>query len=269
MEETITLPVGDDSSAPFLAFGDDSQFGDRLAFAFVVLRRERLHRVERRINDLKDRFRIPRDMALHCRILFNELARRKAGLAHLSREDAYSIVARVVRIMNREEVLLRYAEARLSRFKEALGTRIELTHVDGSGTTTFPVVADPKALLGILANGCFYHEVGPMAAQCEIFVSEDSTRIGLIGPGRRRADSMYSGFSAIGAPDGSVFQLRPKVVTAESVPALQLADISAYMCSHADDALTQRDFFRDQLQTVRYWQRSRFTADEPPAPGDA
>jgi hypothetical protein len=230
MEETRTLFVGDNNSAPFLAFGDDSQYGDHLVFAFIILRRERLRRVERSLSDLKDRLRIPRDTKLHCRIMFNDIARQKAGLGHLSHEDARSILTRAIVIMNREKILLRYAKASLSRFKSAFGDEIKLEHKDGNDTIALPITAEPKALLGILANSCFSHQIGPNAAQCEVFVSQDSTKIGFVGPGRRRADSMYSGYTDIGAPNGSVLQLRPKVIGAR-VRRCCNSPISALTCA--------------------------------------
>jgi hypothetical protein len=94
---------------------------------------------------------------------------------------------------------------------------------------------------------------GPVAADCEIFVSADKTKIPFIGKGSQQAHSMYSGFSEIGTPDESVHQLQPHVLRAADHPMLQLADIAAYVCCHAknDDELNQ--FHRDQLSRVRNW----------------
>jgi hypothetical protein len=39
MEKIKTVPIGGDLSSPLVAFGDDSQIGTSLAFAFVVVRR--------------------------------------------------------------------------------------------------------------------------------------------------------------------------------------------------------------------------------------
>lgn len=72
----------------------------------------------------------------------------------------------------------------------------------------------------------------------------------------RLTDGMYSGFLDIGAPDGYVFQLQPTILNADNEPMLQLADIVAYVCSHAADKSTENTFFREQRDRFRYWSRS-------------
>src|SRR5258708_38520719 len=93
------IEVGSDRTAPGIAFGDDSQYGKFLAFAFVIVPRLRLSYVEACITALKERFRFPAGELLHCRVLFNSHSRDRAGLGHLSDDDAREIVIRAVRIM--------------------------------------------------------------------------------------------------------------------------------------------------------------------------
>jgi hypothetical protein len=81
-----------------------------------------------------------------------------------------------------------------------------------------------------------------------------------IGEQRRRADSLYSGFSDIGAPAGNVFQLQPTVVKTGSEAILQLADVAAYVCSHAFNNSAEGHFFRDQRERFRYWSSSEIVA---------
>lgn len=95
----------------------------------------------------------------------------------------------------------------------------------------------------------------------QIFVSEDSTKVEFIGPKRRRADGMYSGFSDIGAQEGYVFQMQLTVVNANIEPMLQLADIAAYVCSHASDESAENSFFREQRGRFRYWSQAVFAAN--------
>jgi hypothetical protein len=251
-----TIPIGGDKAAPYLAFGDDSQYGDFLAYAFVVVRRKRLPQVERRLADLKDSFKIPREIPLHCRVLFSGDLRRKTGLGHLLPCDAQSIVARAVTIMNDTWITLRYARDTYSQMKQRLGSQIELTHETDGTKITLPVNADSKGFLSMLMQASLMPNPGPHVpalTDCEIIVAEDYTKVGFIGPGRKRADRMYNGFSDIGAPEGGVFQLNPTVLKAEGAPLLQLADIAAYICSHAADAAAPRNFFREQLSLVRRW----------------
>lgn len=262
MSDTQTIFVGADKSAEYIAFGDDSQLGDVVAFAVLIARRTRVARAEERLQNLKFLFKIPQEIPLHCRILFSGDARKKAGLNHLKQNDIQSIIRRAVRIINRTPMVLRYGRDIVSRFRESIGEEIEFTHhLDGSKLRV-PVQPDPKALLGMMMQTCFMvppdGSAGPTASQCEIIVAEDPTKVRYIGPRRRRADGMYAGFSDIGAPAGSVFQLQPSPKKARDIPMLQLADIAAYICSHAYGDRDQANIFQQELGKIRYWWRAGF-----------
>ncbi len=265
MGNARVIKTGAEAGAPYLAFGDDSQFGEVLAYAVVIVRRTRVRQIESRLSALKERYRIPKQTALHCRLLFHEHPRQKAGLGHLSDDDARAIVARAVTILNQSEGLLRYAVGDLSHFQGMLGGNLEFKHASNGSTMNLPAKLEPKGILGFLMQACFAAPPdgsrGPHTSECQIFASEDSTKIEFIGPGRRRADGLYSGFSDIGAPEGAVFQLEPTLVKPQAVPLLQLADIAAYLCSHSTDASLERRFFREQLSRVRHWVGGRFAAN--------
>lgn len=265
MGTAATIYVGAGENARYVAFGDDSQFKDTLVYSFIIVRRTRLRAVEARIAILKERFRIPKDGILHCRVLFSGQQRQKAGLGHLTPQDVQSIVARAVTIMNQGLVLVRYSVGDLAEFGAALGSEIEMQHESDGSTVKVPVKLDPKGLLGMLMQSCFAvspdGSQGPPASECKIFASEDSTMVEFIGSKRRRADGMYSGFSDIGAPVGQVFQLQPEIVSAASQPLLQLADITAYICSHSTDDSPENTFFREQRDRFRYWSGGTFAAN--------
>ena len=99
---------------------------------------------------------------------------------------------------------------------------------------------------------------GPPASQCQIIVSEDRTKIRFMGEGRSRADRWYSGYSDIGAPERSVFQLNPIRATVQNNPMLQIADVFSYVITHALSKYCKDEFFKVQLGRVRYWSRSIF-----------
>lgn len=266
---TNTLPVGSSSAAPYLAFGDDSHFPNTntLVFAVVIIPRTRLKQVETRLAVLKEKYKVPAHVPLHCKILFNRHPKEKAGLSHLSPKDVYSIAARAVTIMNQTGVILRYAVADLSVCQSAIGKELELVNKDDVSTTKLPITEIDqdfgKVIIGKLANLCFAvppdGSHGPTASECEIFLAEDKTKLKfVIGAHGRRADSHYSGFSDIGATDGNVFQLQPTILKAHEAPMLQLADIAAYMCSHMSDTSEKGRFLQEQLARVRYWSRLGF-----------
>lgn len=260
-----TIHVGSSNDATYLAFGDDSQFSGVLVYAFVITRRTRVKAIEARIAALKERFRIPKQIAFHCRILFSGHQRQKAGLGHLTPEDVQSIIARSITIMNQNSVLIRYAITDLARFGESMGDEIEMQHESDGSKIRVLVKLDPKGVLGMLMQSCFAvppdGSQGPSASDCKIFVSEDSTKVEFIGKKRKRADGLYSGFSDIGAPVGNVFQLQPTVAKADREAILQLADIAAYVCSHASDDSAESRFFRDQRKRFRHWSCSELATD--------
>jgi hypothetical protein len=265
------LPAGGDASADYLAFGDDSQFGDTLVYAFVIVHRDRAPQVRTRLSELKQRFRISASENLHCRVLFSGHQRKKAGLGHLSPQDVRSLIAEAVTIINEGPVLIRFAVGGLPEFERALGNQIEMKHESDGSRTRLPVKLDPKGLLSILLQMCFAvapdGSNGPTASECKIFASEEKTRVEFIGSKRRRADAMYSGFNDIGAPAGNVFQLIPTVVGPASEPLLQLADIAAYICSHSTDESDENSFFREQRTRFLYWSSGVFST-RPPSPGE-
>jgi hypothetical protein len=261
------LGVGRSDQASYLAFGDDSQFGDTLAYAFAIVHCARAEMVEARLLALKEQFNIPQGTPLHCRVLFSGQQREQARLGHLTPQDAQLIVKRAVTIMNRGPVLVRYAVGSLAEWRLAIGDELEMHHETDDTTTKEPVKNDPKGLLSMLMQACFYvppnGSEGPIASECKIFVSEDSTMIKFIGNRRRRADRMYSGFLDIGAPPGHVFQLEPIATDAGSQPLLQLADIAAYICSHNFSQTSGNTFFQEQHNRMRHWLRKIFVVDAP------
>lgn len=248
--------VGRDKAAPFVAFGDDSRYGPFAAFAFVLIPRTRVGSARKKLDQIKRRFRIPPSLVLHCRTLFSGQQREKMGLAHLTREDVRAIVAQAITAINQVNGRLHYAVQDFTAFSQMVGKEIQMTSVDGSPPITLPVSEEPKGLLGTLAIACFPLDpsgaFGPSAAQCEIYASEDKTKISFIGEGRTRADSLYSGFLD-GGSDDALFQLNAHLVAADADPLLQLADIAAYVCSHAASSAEDDRFWREQCARVVNW----------------
>ena len=256
MDSPKTIQVGRDKTAPFVAFGDDSQYGDSLSFAFVLVPRTRLRFAERKLEQLKKRFKIPLDTTLHCRTLFSGQQREKSGLGHLSPGDVRDVVSHTVTIINEVNGRVHFAVQDVSTFFSALGSEIQMYNQDRSPSVNLPVTPDPKGLLGMMAFTCFsLDETGrhrPTASQCEIYVSEDKTKISFIGDKRSRADSHYAGFFEQGSAFG---QLNANIVSANAIPLLQLADIASYICSHAFSKTGDVQFWRDQCARIANWFR--------------
>lgn len=77
MGNAKTIFVGSDSGARYFAFGDDSQFGDVIVYAFIFVATTRVRAIERKITELKKDFKIPIEVTLHCRTLFSGQQRQK------------------------------------------------------------------------------------------------------------------------------------------------------------------------------------------------
>jgi len=251
------IHLGLDDWSPYFAFGDDSHCGDIVVFAFVIIPRNQIEVLETKIDLLKQRFKIPKETTLHCRVLFNGHQREKAGLAHLKPAAVQTLISRLVTIMNQSSVHIRWAVQDFARFMQALGSEIELRDKTGESVTRLSVNHDPKGLIGMLMNVCFAvaedGSQGPSASQCKIYVSEDATKCRFLGEDRRRADAQFNGFSDIGAPPGHVFRFHGTVAKAEAHAMFQLADVAAYVCSHAYDDRPERKFFREQISRFRNW----------------
>jgi hypothetical protein len=218
--------------------------------------------MEARIAMLKERFRIPHETMLHCRVLFSGQQRAKAGLSHLQKTDLNEFLHHAITILNQSNARLNYSISHIDYWREILGgDSLEMYGETKASTELVPVNLDPKGILGLLAQSCFAvpsdGSHGPSAELCEIYTAEDPTKISFLGEKRNRADRWYSGFSDIGAPSGQVFRLEPKIIKAIDSPILQLADIAAYICSHAaSDDPKDHVSFREMLGRVRYWSRA-------------
>lgn len=249
------IPLISKLDSKYVAYGDDSQVESSLAYAFVIAERDKVEIIEKRILELKDKFRIPHDTFLHCRVLFHPHAREKAKISHLSTRDAHWLIEKAITIINRNDVLLRYAVADMSFFYDIFTPSFEMTSALDGSSVPFSAKPNPKGILAILMNACCVdiadHFKAPKASDCEVIAAEDKTSIEFIGKDRKRADRHYEFFSAIGAPPGMVYQHKPNLSTILKEPLLQLADIAAYICSHAHRNSLKDTFFKEQLARVK------------------
>ena len=258
------IQIGKSSDTRFVAFGDDSQYKDILVFAYVIIARTRLRRVTRDFQKIKEKFKFPENTPIHCRTLFSGQQRAKANLSHLSRNDIQSLIHHAITLINLYDVFLRYAYARTANLKDSYGkkTTIELQNVSDGTPDVHPFTLDPKGIIGLLAQGCFASapdgSQGPVASDCEIFASKDSTKIKFLGPNNQRADSLIQGFSDIGAPEGRAFHIAPNICRNEFSPLFELADIAAYLCSHALHGEEAEPFFCGARSRVKHWAHSEF-----------
>ena len=239
-----TISIGKSSDAEFCAYGDEAQFQESLVFAFAVVRRSLRQRAIDVLNRIRSEFWIPWDTPLHCRILFNEHARRKHGMGYLSQTRVHALLDRLVQETRNVPVVCRFATTVLPKRNPLVN----------STAPFFVLPNEPKGVLGLLMQCCFANKQ-PNAEQCEIFVSADPTKIRFMGKNKYQAHRGYRGFSDIGAPAGMVFEIEPHIVSSsgwKDEPLVQLADVFCYICSHADGSLVKNDMFTQLLKQMHF-----------------
>lgn len=255
MTDTKTIQVGNASDSTYVAFGDDCQFNDICGYVLIGLRRSRIGVITRELDRIKDGFKIPRSTPLHCRVLCGFHQREKAGLGHLTREDAQNTVLRCLLLLNNYGMHVKFAHARLSEFSAKLGDTLTLSDQQQANPIDLAVHHDPKGLISLLSQTSM---IVPWADRklsrfnaVEIVASADKTQAKLFGNGSRQAHNLLQGFSDIGAAPGSVFQFSPRISTTAEDPLLQLADVVVYALCHQLDEEKGQSFWRTQLPPIK------------------
>jgi hypothetical protein len=257
-----TITIGNNPSSPYIAYGDESSYKQNLVFAFAVISRKDVKRAEERIKIIKERYKIPQKEIIHCRVLFNEKAREKHQLNHLTRKQIFEIIEKIVRVVNKMPMILRYSYYQLP--KEGHGAEdtsitLDLQNNDGEPTET-EIHLKRKGILGLLMQSCFLippdGTKGPPASECEIIISEEKSKTKFLGNQKRQAHGWASGFSAVGAPRDKVFKIEPTIAKSNEHDLLQVADVLAYICSHAISGEDSQAFFKRQLANINHWTSS-------------
>jgi hypothetical protein len=256
------IPIGRNSESQFCVYGDESRFRDTLVFATAIFFRRDLDRAKQVLEQLRQHYRIPPTLPIHCRVLYNPDARRKCGVDHLDEAAVNELIATLVARMKSVPAACRFAWT-------LLPNRHPL--VD-STDPSWVLPNEPKGVLGVLMQACFAVPAdgsqGPSASESEIFVSADRTKIRFFGNKRYQAHRGYSGFSDVDAPTGQVFHIEPHVIPDDrwpDHPLLQVADVFAYICSHADPELHGKEFFTQLLKTM-YWSRATLVLEDETTP---
>ena len=253
---------GSNTNAKYLAFGDDSQYEDILVFAYVLILRSKLNRVISEFEKIKEKFKFSPNSKIRCRVLFSGHQREKNGLGHLTQNNIRSLLFHVVTLLNKHDIGVYFSYASASAGKLAFGenTFLEMNDLEGN-KSLMKSNYDPKGILGILSQSCWAGIDAtkyPTVNDCEIFAAEDETKINWIGDTKNRADRWLSGFSDVGAPQGSVFKLKPSVKPSNFSPCFELADIAAYIYSHSLDANLENLLFKELTREIKLWKSTPF-----------
>lgn len=242
--------AGKNPTANFIAVGDDSVFNGAIVYGYAIFRRTRLKSLIRGIGDIKKRFNIPDNVEIHCKDLRLEVSRKKLGLQHLTDRDVESIYRNVVTLINQCDVLVKYGLA----FEEKIRALWDAGSIvlEGADTTVeVPVKFDVKGILGMLAQMGLASQPGgkvPNVDQMEVYVAPDSTKVKFLGDKARQAHYWAQGFNDMGTR--SVFYTTPNIGGCP-LELFEIADVIAYMCSHAAHGKVEQPFFHGLLCSVR------------------
>jgi hypothetical protein len=240
-------------NAPMVAFGDESLASDQdtAVYAFFMIKRSHLFRLDRKLALLKKKFGIPPDVLLHCRQLISPAQRAKLNLHHLSTEDARRVIAHAVTLINELRGLVCYAYCSLADVSE-LGKTIKVMDPDGVWAE-HPVNAEAKAMSGILSDIAFlsasHH--GITSENCDVYISEDKSIVKrLFGKGSTQAQYSMTLGGVTSSGSGADTGANKIIVRTDELAGLQLADVAAYVCANAKSTHQKYPFFRDQLSRI-------------------
>lgn len=226
-----------------------------LSYAVVYVPRTRVSAIARKITAIKKRFRLLPTVPLHCRILFNPDNRRRAGLEHLSTEDARRIVASAITVIVEARSFVRCATTTVEDAHSALGDTMVFRSAVDDSIYPMSVGKDPKALFSLLMMSCTADSPVdtrvPRSSDSQIFVAAERSKVEFLGQ-TKRADTMLSYYSEIGTSKGILHQVIPNIAEADGHPLLELADIVAYVCAQAEDPERRFSFFPEQLSRMQH-----------------
>ena len=242
----------DGTNLPYCAYGDESKYKDLVVYAFVVFPREKVKEAEGHLNFYRKQYNFPPDEPIHCSVLLHESSRAKKGLSHLSHNDVRDLIRKILFRMKKLNAFCRFAYFKHNNEQKYLVEEFQWNSSNGEETQDKcpPLKNDPKLIQMFLRNICLTPAPNiPPGHLWECFISEEKTLIEGIGGKKHRAHS-GNFFSDIHAPESSVFQFAPNVL--KDHPLLQVADICAYMCSHASVDMSGNDFFTKELSLFPY-----------------
>jgi hypothetical protein len=159
-------------------------------------------------------------------------------------------------LLNNVGAHVRFSSSSLNAFATVMGDSITMRSQTGETEAVLPVHANPKALLGLLAQMCLMVPAPDRkfanAAEWELVISQDATKVLSIGDRKGQVHNLMSGgFSSVGAPEGQFHQFMPHISTEAAHPLLQLADVAVYSLTHSLDSGENVKFWRTQLPPLR------------------
>lgn len=252
--------AGNAKGAAYMAFGDDSSYGGYLSFAYVVFKRTKLRRLLREIRQLKRRFSFPDGVDIHFRILNSFHQREKNGLSHMSKVAIESLCVNLVSIINKNDVIVRYAYCKEADVAHHFEAPIELLDSSGGEPLSVEVQYNSKGVLGMLAHMGMCDYAGfPLLKDTEVYISPDTTQVKFLGANRRQAHFWASGYMDI----GDRLRFEPQIGDGGYAGIMELADFAAYITCHGVHGPEAEPFYFKLMNSITYRVFSQYGAEYP------
>lgn len=239
--------LGNDSTAPLIAFGDDTCFSEVLLYAFLIVERKEYENIEQQIECLKDSLKIPAAVQIHTKDFLNGHKRKKLGIERL---NVAKMIDEIIDRINETSCIILYNYQLVPKAGNVYPDDLEIQGEKIHG--------DRKALAHILASSCFcpfiqYNGEYLTLRHFEVYVSQDKTKVKTVGNRKRQAQFL----SELRIPTtfpvqkGCYARLKPHYVPTDQFLLCQIADVYAYVLSHALSKNCKNPNFKKQMRRIK------------------
>lgn len=244
--------LGRKTDAPYCAYGDDAKYEDILLYAFLVIERTSINNFEHRILQLKEKLEIPEDLDIHTKDFFNGYKREKWGIDHL---NVSNMINEIIAIINTSKCAIFYNFSMVPEDGKIYPDSLEIAGKKIHG--------EHKAIVHQIGASCFVPFVqlnGKFITlkDIEVFVSQETTRVKTVGASERQAQYMSEMRIPTTYPvqSGHYARLKPHYVFTRDHICCQIADVIAYVFSHALSKKCKNPLFRKQMRNVQHKYRA-------------
>lgn len=240
--------LGRNSDAPYIAFGDDTSFNEILLYAFIVVERASFKDIEDQLLTLKKMLCIPAAIPIHTKDFLNGYKRRKLGIENL---NVGKMIDEIIDVINKSSCCVIYNFLAVPK-----GGKI---YPDDFKINDKKIHSEHKAILHQIASSCFCPFLKLQGKHLtlkdfEVFISQDKTKVKTVGTKKRQAQYLSETRIPTTSPiqKGSYARLKPHYVLTNKYLFCQIADVIAYVLSHALSKKCKNSNFKKQLKKIKH-----------------
>jgi len=199
-------------------FGDESIFNNAIVYGVAVIPVKSREVVEQKIFSLKEENGVPGNTEIHCKDIFHPIARTKTEWNNLDNEKIEGLLSAIAIIVRRSEGFFQIGFIDKRQWPKILPAEKDF----------------PETPVGdkLLCGFAFQAAIAPLEGSIgtpniRLFIDYDQTKIPWFGK-KRQAHRNYRGWSGV-----SKQWIEPEPRPEQKPPLLELADIVAYVSTHA------------------------------------